>query len=591
MALMSSRSDYGLNGLVTFKDIASHKGWQVVAYESFQEYSNVSKINATNQLVHVRGRGARIIILNCMAQYVHPILQQARDLGVLKDRVWILTNGAFGHEGLYTPGVEVPDYLQGVVGVRHTFGSGHMTETFKTAWKNAGYPAIAFENEAAVGHTFDAVLAVAHALQGFFDQGYNIIATSPKFGVYRNIKTAQRPEGSHLLEQLSRVNTSGVMTDRLAFDGNRSPVEDQFDIVNLRAYGFQKVGSWNPSSRLVMETNKEIVWPSGKVDIPSDTAFLIENRTLRIVTIHEPPFVYVFRSDGNKKYVFGGYCIELLKTIAEELKFSFEIYPVPDSNFGAQDPITKEWNGMVKEIIQGTADIAVASFTISPARQRVIDFTQPYIDLGLTALIKSVIDKSEYFSFFRPFRYDLWLAIGITMIVVGFFLWFFSTFSPYGYYGRCVQTCLSRVPARYLKYRDTLTLVKSFWSSVVYYVGQSSDHLHPVSSSGRITVAVWWFAVLILMSTYTANLAAFRTIHRSASPINTVGELAQQNLISYGTVENSQPQNFFESSTIPSFITMWQYMQYHNTMVNNSEEGIIKATEGNFAFLFGTQQY
>lgn len=578
MALLSSRSDYGLNGLVTFKDVAAHKGWHLVASETFQEYTNISKINATSQLVHIRGRGARIIILNCMAQYVHAILLQARDLGVLKDRVWIVTNGAFAHEGLYTSGSNIADHLRGVVGIRHTFGKGHMSDTFKSLWKAAGQPNIDFENAAAVGHTFDAVLVSAHALQIFFDQGYNLTDVLPKFGVYDNSRTLKKTEVEHLVASLKKVNTSGVMTDRLMFDDIGSPVEDQFDVVNLRKFGFEKVGYWSPSTRLVMDSSKEIVWPSGRVDIPSDVAFLIANRTLRVVTIHEPPFVYVFKNniDGKASYIYGGFCIELLRSIAEKLKFTYELYPVEDSYFGSQDPISKEWNGMVRDLLQGKADMAVASFTISPSRQRVIDFTQPFIDLGITALIKSITNTSDYFLFFRPFRYDLWLAICFTMIIVGFFLWFFSTFSPYGYYGRCVQPCLSRVPARYLKYRDTLTLMRAFWSSIVYYVGQSSDHLHPVCSSGRITVAVWWFAILIIVSTYTANLAAFRTIQRSSSPINTVGELAQQTSLSYGTVEDSQPQDFFESSTIPSYITMWQYMQAHRSLVKSSEEGISK---------------
>jgi hypothetical protein len=97
---------------------------------------------------------------------------------------------------------------------------------------------------------------------------------------------------------------------------------------------------------------------------------------------------------------------------------------------------------------------------------------------------------------------------------------------------------------------------------------------------------VWWFAVLIIMSSYTANLAAFLTIQRFTSPITTVTELAQQKSISYGTVQNSQPQAFFEDATIPSFVTMWQYMQYHHTLVKSSTEGIEKVIDGNYAFIW-----
>ena len=588
LALISSRSEYGLNGLVTLKDIASHKGWQILAYETFQEEKNISLINATNQLIHIRSRGVRIIILKCMAKYIPTILKQARDLGVLKDRVWILTGGAFGHEGIYTPGMAVPDYLQGVIAIRHTFGRGQMSEAFKKAWNSAGYPEIYFENEAAAGHTFDAVLVLAQGLQNFFDAGYMISNVTQKFGIYTDSETAPRPDRKHLMEYLSKVNTSGVMSNNLAFDDIRSPVQDEFDVVNLRSYGFEKVGHWSPKFRLVLDANKEIVWPSGKVDIPSDSTHLIENRTLKIVTIEEHPFVYIFTSekDGKTEYKFSGYCIDLLDKLAEKMKFNYVMHPVADGHFGSLDPLSKEWNGMVEEILQGKADLAVASFTISPDRQRVIDFTQPYINLGLTVLLKSVTKASEYFSFFRPFRFDMWFAIGVTMIVVGFFIWFFSTFSPYGYYGRCVQTALNRVHPEYLKFRDTLTLVRALWSSVVYYVGQSSDHLHPVSSSGRITVAVWWFAILIIMSSYTANLAAFLTIQRFSSPIKTVSELAQQKSISYGTVQSSQPQSFFETSTIPSFATMWQYMQYHHTLVKSSSDGIEKVKNENYAFIW-----
>ena len=40
--------------------------------------------------------------------------------------------------------------------------------------------------------------------------------------------------------------------------------------------------------------------------------------------------------------------------------------------------------------------------------------------------------------------------------------------------------------------------------------------------------ALWWFFTLIMISSYTANLAAFLTVERMESPIETAENLARQ---------------------------------------------------------------
>lgn len=587
MAVLTSRSDYGLNGLVAFKDIASHKGWTLVAVESFQEHKNVSLVNATTQLLHIRSRGARIVVLSCIARHVRVVLRQANELGMIDGWVWLVTNSAFAFDGLYETGEAIPGYLQGIVGVRHSFGEGTEHAKFESMWENNGYEKAPLDKDATVGHTYDSVLVIAHAIHNMLLDGYNVTNTEGlQFGTHGNGSTTFSQIGETLLEYISKVNTSGVM-DLLVFDANRSPVSAKFDIVNLRSFGFDKVGTWDSFNGLDMEEKKEIIWPSRKTTVPVDTALTMENQTLTIVTIEETPFITKRPSASEPgKYVLMGYCIDFLDKLQEKLKFSYDIYLVPDGNYGSQDSISKEWNGMVKELLKGRAHVAVASFTISSERQKVIDFTQPYIDLGLTVLVKSVNDEVDFFTFIKPFHHDLWLMIALTTFLIGVLLWFFSTFSPFGFYGRCVQIAHHKVPREHLKRRHTLRLTNSIWSSLVYYVGQSADSLHPVSASGRITVAVWWFAILLIVSTYTANLAAFLTIKRFSSPLNSIEDLAGQTKIPYGTVQNSQPQAFFESSTIPSFVTMWQYMKYHHTIVKNSQEGIDRVKEGNFAFIW-----
>jgi len=66
------------------------------------------------------------------------------------------------------------------------------------------------------------------------------------------------------------------------------------------------------------------------------------------------------------------------------------------------------------------------------------------------------------------------------------------------------------------------------------------------SASGRIIGGAWWFAVLITISSYTANLAAFLTIEKLLTPIESADDLVKQTEISYGVVDGGSTKTFFE---------------------------------------------
>ena len=63
--------------------------------------------------------------------------------------------------------------------------------------------------------------------------------------------------------------------------------------------------------------------------------------------------------------------------------------------------------------------------------------------------------------------------------------------------------------------------------------------------STRMVAGMWWFFTLIMISSYTANLAAFLTVERMASPIESAEDLAKQTKIKYGCVESGSTGAFF----------------------------------------------
>ena len=46
--------------------------------------------------------------------------------------------------------------------------------------------------------------------------------------------------------------------------------------------------------------------------------------------------------------------------------------------------------------------------------------------------------------------------------------------------------------------------------------------------STRIIATMWWLFILVVTSSYTANLAAFLTVERMESPIESAEDLAKQ---------------------------------------------------------------
>jgi len=68
------------------------------------------------------------------------------------------------------------------------------------------------------------------------------------------------------------------------------------------------------------------------------------------------------------------------------------------------------------------------------------------------------------------------------------------------------------------------------------------------ASSSRIVASVWYLFIIIIISSYTANLAAYLTAARMNSPINSVDDLAKQTAIKYGTRSSGTTKDFFRVS-------------------------------------------
>ena len=76
-----------------------------------------------------------------------------------------------------------------------------------------------------------------------------------------------------------------------------------------------------------------------------------------------------------------------------------------------------------QELMDHKADIAVGAMTINFARESVIDFTKPFMNLGISILFKIPSGKpTRLFSFMNPLAVEIWLYVLAAYVLVSFTL-------------------------------------------------------------------------------------------------------------------------------------------------------------------------
>lgn len=227
------------------------------------------------------------------------------------------------------------------------------------------------------------------------------------------------------------------------------------------------------------------------------------------------------RNDTGELYVFcvSGLMVDLLGLIQNKLGFNYELYLVPDGKYGAIDDSTGRWNGMIGEVLYGHADMALGSITINAQRSQVVDFTSPYGEVGIGMMISNVNTARPLITmeFLEPFGSSLWLAIVTTILTVLVALWLLDRKTG-EYYSKGKRPFLER-ERKFFRRRQRVTLLESMsytWSTFVHVPAGSG---FPRSLSARFVAIFFAFAMIILSSTYTANLAANKVKDEAEPPI------------------------------------------------------------------------
>ncbi|XP_061440405.1 glutamate receptor 2 isoform X3 [Rhineura floridana] len=571
-------SDRGLSTLQAVLDTAAEKKWQVTAI-------NVGNINNDRKDETYRSlfqdlevKKERRVILDCERDKVNDIVDQVITIGKhVKGYHYIIANLGFTDGdlskiqfgGANVSGFQIVDYDDPLV------------SKFIQRWSTLEEKEYPGAHTSTIKYTsaltYDAVKVMTEAFRNLRKQRIEITRRGNAGDCLAN-PAVPWSHGVEIERALKQVQVEGL-TGNIKFDQNGKRINYTINVMELKSTGPRKIGYWSEVDRMVVNP----------IECPScNESSGLENKTIIVTTILESPYVMMKKNfellDGNDRYE--GYCVDLAAEIAKHCGFKYKLTIVGDGKYGARDAETKIWNGMVGELVYGKADIAIAPLTITLVREEVIDFSKPFMSLGISIMIKKPQkSKPGVFSFLDPLAYEIWMCIVFAYIGVSVVLFLVSRFSPYEWHteefedGRETQSNEST---------NEFGIFNSLWFSLGAFMQQGCD-ISPRSLSGRIVGGVWWFFTLIIISSYTANLAAFLTVERMVSPIESAEDLSKQTEIAYGTLDSGSTKEFFRRSKIQVFDKMWTYMKSAepSVFVRTTAEGVarVRKSKGKYAYL------
>jgi ABC-type amino acid transport substrate-binding protein len=235
-------------------------------------------------------------------------------------------------------------------------------------------------------------------------------------------------------------------------------------------------------------------------------------RSLIIATKEAPPFS-MKTSDGR----WTGLSIDLWRQIAAELNFKYEI----------RELTLKQ---LVEGVADGSLDAAVAALTISPDREKKVDFTHAFYTTGLGIAV-AVKAHNPWLSVIRRFISVAFLKVVATLVLVllgvGMLAWWFEhKKNPQQFDGSAARGIGS-----------------GFWWSAVTMTTVGYGDKAPITVAGRILGLIWMFVAIIIISSFTAAITSSLTVTQLETVITGPEDLPK---VTVGTIENTTSESYLK---------------------------------------------
>ncbi|CAF1452556.1 unnamed protein product [Didymodactylos carnosus] len=456
----------------------------------------------------------RIVLLWAEPSYTSLILQNALDHDVLGPQfVWILRSSV--PLSSFNRTSDKP--LIGMFGVEPVVGSV-VSAPINTTLLNAAYNIWQhYEPESFPGATevenyalfaFDATWSLIQSLQQLCSTSTNsspscIAVVNSSFCFDSHFLNANSFFNAIIstvfLGVSGRVQFSANVTDRINgtyyVAQNVQPSGNGMNYVSVLKWS--DPGDWKAYSQVDV-----IVWPGNSLVTPTGRAAL-SDVNLRIVVIEALPFTMlknVTDAFGHNTTKLIGYVPDLIDLLKNSMGF------IPNITLA---PSNQTYAGLILAVANGVYDMAIGDITVTAERRKIVDFSTSIFDNSLRIIIRQAPAVNvDLLSYLKPFSLKVWLTLLGVSIYAAILFWL-----------------LERHKNEALREKSNISAgVMSAWFSVGTILGYGAD-FRATTAAGRLLTIGLYILCLILVATYTANLASDLTISKSKYVISGIDDI------------------------------------------------------------------
>ncbi|XP_013173526.1 PREDICTED: glutamate receptor ionotropic, kainate 2-like [Papilio xuthus] len=471
--------------------------------------------------------------------------------------------------------------LDDISQLRANVSTLHLTKSNEPIWRDFGIDTAEMPVLIETALTADALNHFEKAIRTMRQENMMEYVDPPEICFAEN-KAAYKEKawihGEALKEVLLQTTFRGT-TGNITFDENGKRTNFTLYYSKLdKESQFVHVGTWDSKTDSFLTINNAVTDRSKA--ITSDSV-------VRVAMKVGMPYFDVEEANGT--IIQKGYAVDLIDAIFKHIRqqkgygdIKHEIYKTNANSAGNPIAGTKKWDGLIGEVLELNAEMAISDITITSERSAVVEFSMPFMSLGISMLVRERDPQQpDMFSFIKPLALDVWLYLATAYIIVSFVLLICARMSQ----GDWVNPHPCNQHPENLQ--NIWSLYNCMWLTVGAIMTQGCDIL-PRAAGSRWVTGMWWFFALIVTASYTANMSTFLSNSRRDNEIKDVKELSEQNEVSYGVLINGSTYNFFENSNDSVYQKIWTVMKSAKPTVftNNNDEGRdrVVRSKGNYVF-------
>ncbi|XP_046561714.1 glutamate receptor 4-like isoform X2 [Haliotis rubra] len=286
---------------------------------------------------------------------------------------------------------------------------------------------------------------------------------------------------------------------------------------------------------------------------------------------------YVMKKDGDG---YKGFLVDVLDKVAELVGFKYNIRLSKDGQYGSYN--NGQWSGMIGEVVRREANIGLGDVIITRERERVVDFSKPYLTQTLRLLVK----RSRRYDpglglLLEPFSVELWFYILFALLLVAILFVLIGRFNPFEW-----RQVASDKDPRGARHSFGLRESFMFVFSTITLQGYRET---PRSLAGRVLAVSWFIFIFFTVVAYIGAAVTFMSagVRMQPLPFEGLEDIVDGGEIQIGMVRHGSAFQKFKTSKIDMYQRVADYVEMQNSFVNNTAEGIerVRRSHGNFVMI------